>query len=90
MEIPEEGETDSTLAEAQEIEEIEPISDTEEDKEELTHSVRVGKRQKSDLSDIEGKNEEDDRLPIIQSQIRESGRARKRPKGLEGYEIMVR
>jgi hypothetical protein len=90
MEIPEEGEIASILTETQEIEEIEPISDTEEGEEELRQSVRAGKRRKSVLSNIEEDNdEEDDGLPVMQSQIRESGRVRKRPKALQDYEIRI-
>ena len=90
MEIPEEGETASILSETQEIEEIEPISDNEEGEEELRQLVRAGKGRKSVLSDVEEDNDEDDDgLPVMQSQIRESGRVRKRPKALEDYEIRI-
>jgi hypothetical protein len=42
------------------------------------------------LSDVEEDNDEDDDgLPVMQSQIRESGRVRKRPKALQDYEISI-
>ena len=61
--------------------------------------MRAGKRRKSVTSEDKGNlinssgenenNNNDDRLPIMQSQIRESRRARKRLKGFENYEIRI-
>lgn len=56
-------------------------------------SVRAGKRRRSTISKDENNqigednNNNNNRLPIMQSQIRESGRVRKRPKGIEGFEV---
>ena len=93
LEIPEEGEIEEICPQT---EEINPISDTEEDEQDLRQSVRGGKRRKSvasedEVDQIDGSSEDEDDngLPIMQSQIRESGRARKRPKGFENYEIRI-
>jgi hypothetical protein len=97
LEIPEEGETEEICPQT---EDINPISDSEEDEEDLRQSVRAGKRRKSVASEDEGNlingssedendDDDDDGLPVMQSQIRGSGRARKRPKGFENYEFMI-
>ena len=97
LEIPEEGEIEEIYPQT---EDINPISDTEEDEEDLRQSVRAGKRRKSVTSEDEpnlinsGSEDEnddnnDDGLPVMPSQIRESRRARKRPKGFENYEIRI-
>jgi hypothetical protein len=92
LEIPEEGETEEI---SPQIDDVDPISDIEEDEEDLRQSVRAGKRRKSVVSEDEGdlidgsEDDDDDGLPVMQSQIRESGRARKRPKGFEDYEIRI-
>ena len=92
LSIHEEGEIDEP---SDETEGFEPISDTEDEVDKVDEldeidvsrlsSVRAGKRRKSVLSD-----ESDDDLfplPIMpESQIRASGRVKKRPRGLEGYE----
>lgn len=68
------------------MQEVEPISNCKEGKEELRQLVRAGKRRKSIVPENEGdlnNSGDDDRSLIMQSQIRESGRARERPKGLE-------
>jgi hypothetical protein len=89
LSIHEEGETDQP---SEQIEDIEPISDSEEDEEvSRLSSVQAGKRRKSVLSEYSDIDISDDDLaplPIIpESQIRASGRVKKRPRGLEGYEI---
>lgn len=93
MGVHDEGETDDT---SPETDNIEPISDREEDdddEEVRLLSVRAGKRRRSTISEDENdqigedNNDDSDRLPIMQSQIRESGRVRKRPKGIEGFEV---
>jgi hAT family C-terminal dimerisation region len=93
LEIPEEGEIEEICPQT---EEINPISDTEEDEQDLRQSIRGGKRRKSvtsedEVDQIDGSSEDEDDngLPIMQSEIRESGRARKRPKGFENYEIRI-
>lgn len=85
--IYEDSETDKP---SNQIEGFEPISDTEEDEvdEEVSRlsSIQATKRRKSVLSD----ECDNDLFPLPmmpESQIRASGRVKKRPKGLEGYEI---
>ena len=76
-------------------EDIELISDTEEDKEDQEisriSSIRAGKRRKSILSEYSDIDKSDNDLvllPIVpESQIRASGRVKKRPRALKGYEI---
>jgi hypothetical protein len=85
LSIYEEGETDELSTQT---EDIEPISDTEEDED---VSIRAGKRRKSVLSDNSDQTDNDDDLvplPMMpESQIRVSGRMRKRPRVHEGYEL---
>ena len=86
LSIHEEGETDEP---SNKIEGFEPISDTEDEVDEEVSrlsSIQAGKRRKSVLSD----ERDDDLFPLPmmpESQIRASGRVKKRPRGLEGYEI---
>jgi hypothetical protein len=83
MEIPEEGETAQITAK---LEDIEPISDTEENEEQ----VRGRKRRKSVSSDHEDdKSDDDDGALPAMSQVRHSGRARKAPRNHEGFEINI-
>ena len=85
LSIHEEGETDDLFTET---EDIEPISDTEEG-EEVLRSIRGGKRRMSLLSNHSDQND-DVLIPLptmTGSQIRASGRVKKRPRVLEGYEV---
>lgn len=95
MGVHDEGETDDITPKT---DDVEPISDKEDNEEEREEEevrlslVRAGKRRKSTVSEDENDqigedNDDDDGLPIMQSQIRESGRVRKRPKGIEGFEV---
>jgi hypothetical protein len=84
LSIHEEGETDDIYAQT---EDIEPISDTEEDEQISRISIQAGKRRQSVLSDYSDQSDGDDGLPVmLESQIRASGRVRKRPRLHEGYD----
>jgi hypothetical protein len=90
LSIHEEGESDET---PQETDSFEPISDTEEDEvdEEVSRlsSVQAGKRRKSVLSDVD-ESDDDDLVSLMpESQIRASGRVRKRPRVLDDYEVGI-
>lgn len=51
-------------------------------------SIQAGKRRKSVLSNV-GKSDDDDLVSLmLESQIRASGRVRKRPRVLGDYEAM--
>jgi hypothetical protein len=91
--IHKEGESDEPSKETQGFE---PISDTEEDEvddeidEDVSRlsSIQAGKRRKSVLSDID--ETDDDLVSLMpESQIRASGRVRKRPRVLDDYEIGI-
>jgi hypothetical protein len=91
LSIYEEGELDKT---PEETEGFEPISDTKEDKDEVDKedsrlsSIQAGKRPIRVLSDI-GKSEDDLVSLMPESQIRASGRVRKRPRVLDNYEVRI-
>jgi hypothetical protein len=90
LSIYEEGELDET---PEETEGFEPISDTEEEEDEVDEevsrlsSIRAGKRPMRVLSDV-GESEDDLVSLMPESQIRASGRVRKRPRLLGDYEAI--
>jgi len=83
--ICEEGELDEP---SKEIEGFELISDTEVDEEVSgLPSIQAGKRPTRVLSDVD--ESDDDLVSLMpESQIRTSGRVRKRPRVLDDYEAM--
>jgi hypothetical protein len=85
--IYEEGESDQP---SKEIEGSEVISDVEEDEveEELELSVQAGMRPIRIFSDVEESDDDDLDSWMPESQIRTSGRIRKRPRVLGDYEEM--
>jgi hypothetical protein len=85
LEVPEEGEDDKI---SPTTEGIGPTSDTEEGEEEVRQSVRAGKRQKSVLSDFESEQSDDDSVLPLMSQVRHSGRARRRLRHMKGLRLV--
>ena len=82
--IHEEGESDEP---SKETEGFELISDTEEDEVDEELSVQASKRRKSVSSNV-GESDDDLVSLMPESQIRASGRVRKRPRVLGDYEAM--